>query len=102
MGHPDLRVGHRIFATLGHPRPGYAEVRLSPVEQAGFVAMVPGTFESVPGKWGEQGATLVVLAAARTPPVRAALKAAYEKRVVDNRPAVRRRTRAKPRRRRTT
>jgi hypothetical protein len=78
MDHPDFRVDNKIFATLGYPRPGWAMVKLTPDEREAFVRMEPEMFVPVKGKWGEQGCTNVILAQATQPPVRAALKAAYE------------------------
>jgi YjbR len=78
MNHPDFRIGNKIYATLGYPRAGWAMVKLPPEEQAAFVQMKPGMFVPVKGKWGEQGCTNVILARATMPPVRAALRAAYE------------------------
>jgi hypothetical protein len=79
MDHPDFRVANKIFATLGYPRPGWAMVKLTPDEQAAFVRMEPESFVPVKGKWGEQGCTNVILPQATLPPVRAALKAAYDR-----------------------
>jgi len=81
MNHPDFRVGGRIFATLGYPRAGWAAIALTPEDQAVFVAMTPEAFVPVKGKWGEQGATNIVLRDARVPAVREALEAAYDARV---------------------
>jgi len=81
MNHPDFRVGGRIFATMGYPRAGWAAVALTPEDQAVFVALHPEAFVPVKGKWGEQGATNVVLRAAKVPAVRDALEAAYEARM---------------------
>jgi len=36
MGHPDFRVGGRIFATLGYPRSGWRMVKLTPEQQELF------------------------------------------------------------------
>jgi hypothetical protein len=81
MSHPDFRVGGRIFATLGYPRAGWAAVMLTPEDQAVLVAIKPKAFVPVKGKWGEQGATNIILRYASVPPVRDALEAAYEARV---------------------
>ena len=81
MNHPDFRVGGRIFATMGYPRAGWAAVALTPEDQAAFVAMNPEAFVPVKGKWGEQGATNIVLRYARVPAVRDAIEAAYDTRV---------------------
>ena len=34
MRHPDIRVGGKIFATLGHPDSAWGMVKLSPDQQA--------------------------------------------------------------------
>lgn len=85
MHHPDFRVGGKIFATLGYPGPGWAALMLSREEQQAFVAMQPDMFTPVKGTWGDQGATNLQLRKARAPVVRAALRAAYERRVACNR-----------------
>lgn len=81
MNHPDFRVDGRIFATMGYPRAGWAAVALTPEDQAAFVTLKPEAFVRVKGKWGEQGATNILLRLARIPAVREALQAAYEARV---------------------
>jgi hypothetical protein len=90
MGHPDFRVGGKIFATLGYPKPGWAMVGLTPEDQDVFVKMHSKAFVPVKGKWGEQGATNVVLRHATKGGVSAALTAAYETRLVRNRKVGRR------------
>ena len=80
MGHPDFRVGGRIFATMGYPRPGWAMVALTMEDQAAFVAMKPDAFVPVKGKWGEQGATNIILRHATVGAVRDALASAHETR----------------------
>ena len=80
MNHPDFRVGGRIFATMGYPRTGWAAVVLTPEDQAALVAIKPRAFVPVRGKWGEQGATNIILRYASVPAVRDALEAAYEAR----------------------
>jgi len=81
MSHPDFRVGGKVFATMGYPRAGWAMVKLTPEDQAAFVGMRPNVFVAVKGKWGEKGCTNIILVRATVPPVRAALRAAYD--VVD-------------------
>lgn len=81
MNHPDFRVGGRIFATLGYPRAGWATVALRPEDPAAVVAIQPKAFVPVKGKWGEQGATNIILRYATVPTVRDALEAAHEARV---------------------
>ena len=61
MGHPDFRVGGKIFATL---------------EQELFVQIDPAGFQPVKGGWGRQGATNVQLRSAKKSAVRDALAAA--------------------------
>jgi hypothetical protein len=98
MNHPDFRVHNRIFATLGYPRSGWAMVALTPEDQSAFMAMKPGTFVPVKGKWGEQGATNVRLREATAKAVRAALRAAWENRARPAaRPRARRAQRPRPR-----
>ena len=41
MGHPDFRVGGKIFATLGYPEDGWAMVKSTPEQQEAFVATEP-------------------------------------------------------------
>src|SRR2546426_5700970 len=57
MGHPDFRVGGRIFATLGYPRSGWGMVKLTPEQQELFVRAQPLAFAPVKGAWGRAGAT---------------------------------------------
>jgi hypothetical protein len=81
MNHADFRVGGRIFATIGYPLAGWATVALTPEDQAACLAISPKAFVPVKGKWGEQGATNIILRYASVPAVRDALEAAYEARV---------------------
>lgn len=80
MGHPDFRVGGKIFATLGYPKNGFAMVALTPEQQELFVRTEPETFRPVPGGWGRKGSTHVLLRTARKPAVREALTVAYQNR----------------------
>jgi len=77
MGHADFRVGKRIFATLGHPSPGWAMVKLTPLQQSQFVAAYPAAFAPVGGAWGLRGATRVELRAATPTALRPALFEAW-------------------------
>jgi len=88
-GHPDFRVAGRIFATLGYPRPGFGVVVLSPEDQAFFVQAQREVFAPVAGAWGARGSTTVTLAAANRALVRAALRAAWQRRVGRTAPASR-------------
>jgi len=80
MGHPDFRVGGRIFATLGYPRSGWGMVSLTPEQQELFVRAQPATFAPVKGGWGRSGATNVRLRAAKKAAVREVLSIAWRNR----------------------
>ena len=80
MGHPDFRVGGKVFTTLGFPGPGWAMVKLTPDEQQLFVRTQPGAFAPVKGAWGAAGSTAVRLAAAQAGAVREALLMAWRNR----------------------
>lgn len=80
MGHPDFRVGGKIFATLGYPRPGFGMVALTPEQQELFVRTEPKTFKPVPGGWGRAGSTHVLLRTAKKSAVQEALKVAWSNR----------------------
>lgn len=77
MTHPDFRVRKKIFATLGYPDRTKGMVKLTPEQQAEFVAADPSTFVPVPGGWGKKGCTHVVLAKATATKLRPALIAAW-------------------------
>jgi hypothetical protein len=104
MGHPDFRVNNRIFASL-RADGTLAMVKLSPEQQAVFLADHPAMFTPSPGAWGRQGCTDVVLAKATSRPVRAAMllawQAALEKprprALARSKPGARSASRAKPR-----
>ena len=63
MGHPDFRVGGKIFATLGAPDPDHGMVALLPEQQELAMAAEPEAFRPASGAWGRGGSTLVRLAA---------------------------------------
>jgi hypothetical protein len=77
MGHPDFRVGGKIFATLGYPSADWAMVKLTPEQQEAFCAAEPKAFSPVKGGWGRRGATSVSLRDARAKSLRVALMAAW-------------------------
>jgi hypothetical protein len=79
-GHPDFRVGGKIFATLGYPDSSSGVVMLDPGEQALYVKLDGATFTPAAGAWGRQGSTLVRLAEAKSALVRSALEAAWSRR----------------------
>jgi hypothetical protein len=80
QGHADFRVGGKIFATLGYPDSSCAVVMLSSGDQKFYVRELAGVFTPAKGAWGEQGSTVIKLAAARMPQVREALQIAWSRR----------------------
>ena len=78
MGHPDFRVGGKIFATLGSG-PDWGVALLSPEAQAMFTEAEPKVFEPVPGGWGRRGSTRIRLAAVDPLTLRSVLLAAWRK-----------------------
>jgi hypothetical protein len=85
MGAADFRVGGRIFATLASEKQGYGNLMLTPEVQAQFVAEAPEIFLPIPGGWGRNGATHLVLAAANADLALGALRTAWNLRVEKNR-----------------
>lgn len=76
MGHPDFRVGGKIFATLNaNETKGMA--KLTPEQQVLFVRTEPNVYQPVNGAWGRRGCTYIHLEAATEPSVRQALIAAW-------------------------
>ena len=61
QGHPDFRVGGRVFATLGYPDKKHGMVVLTPDQQRSWVREHSTAFAPVKGAWGEQGCTTVRL-----------------------------------------
>ena len=78
MNHPDFRVRKKIFATLAYPDVSCGMVVLTPIDQDLFVQADPKAFMPVPGAWGRQGSTRVLLAAVRVPLLKKALAAAWQ------------------------
>jgi hypothetical protein len=79
MGHPDFRVGGKVFATLAYPGPDWGMVRLMSEQQSDFMALSPA-FEPVAGAWGRSGSTLVKLAEVDPELLETALRAAWRER----------------------
>jgi hypothetical protein len=77
MGHPDFRVGGKIFATLGAPDEAWGMVKLTPAQQKQFVREEPEIFKPVKGGWGRRGATNVCLQTAKKRPLLEALMVAW-------------------------
>jgi hypothetical protein len=61
MGHPDFRVGGKIFATLHAPEKGTGAVMLFPEQQELAMAAEPAAFSPAAGAWGRGGSTIVSL-----------------------------------------
>ena len=80
VGHPDFRVGGRIFATLGYPHAGCGVVMLAPEEQEKLVQAHPSVFVPANGTWGRRGSTVVTLAAADAGMLRKVIRLAWRKR----------------------
>ena len=80
MGHPDFRVGGKIFATLGSPDAGHGMVALLPEHQELAMAAEPDAFSPAAGAWGRGGSTLVELDRVSDEWLERALRWAWEKR----------------------
>ena len=76
MGHPDFRIGGKIFATVG-AKEGWGMAKLTPEQQETFLRSYPAVFEPASGAWGRGGATMIRLAEADELTVRQALIAAW-------------------------
>ena len=74
MGHPDFRVGGKIFMTLW-PAERRVVVKLAPADQQALVQMDPDAFSV--GGWGQQGWTSVQLARVNAAQLRALADAAW-------------------------
>src|ERR1700733_5862271 len=77
MGHPDFRVGGKIFATLAYPEKTMGMVKLTPEQQRIYVQAHPNVFAPAQGAWGLGGSTLVRLKDADPEIVREAMRAAW-------------------------
>ena len=84
MGHPDFRVGGRIFATLWPGRHGV--VLLTPEEQAVLCAAEPAVFTPASGGWGRRGSTQVAFSAADAATIESALTMAWRRVSAKGRP----------------
>jgi len=80
MGHPDFRVGGRIFATLGAPDAEWGAVMLLPEQQELAIDAEPEAFKPAAGAWGRGGSTLVKLDAVPDEWLERALEWAWRKR----------------------
>ncbi len=61
-GHPDFRVGNKVFASLGVPDASWGMVKLTPEQQGVLVEAEPKVFNPAAGTWGRRGYTHVRLA----------------------------------------
>ena len=77
QGHPDFRVGGKVFATLGYPDQQWAMVKLKPNQQAKRFEAEPEIFVPAKGAWGRRGSTTVCLKLAKKSKVQAALADAW-------------------------
>src|ERR1700722_17960648 len=84
MGAADFRVAGRIFATLASQDQGYGNLKLTPEQQAEFVAELPEIFLPVHGGWGRGGMTHIRLAKTNGDVLTGALRAAWALRVEGN------------------
>jgi hypothetical protein len=80
QGHPDFRVGGKIFCTLAYEKDGYGVLRLTSEQQTGMVEDAPEVFSPVPGGWGRMGMTRVRLEAVSADVLEAAMKMAWKRR----------------------
>jgi hypothetical protein len=76
QGHPDFRVGGRVFASLG-PDGTWGMLKPTCEQQVQLVGAEPEVFEPFAGAWGARGATRVAFARARKATVEDALAAAW-------------------------
>ena len=79
-GHPDFRVGGKIFATLGYPDARSGALMLTPQDQDFLLRDYPRAFIPAVGAWGRAGSTMVLLRAAPRKAVAIALESAWKRR----------------------
>jgi hypothetical protein len=84
FGNADFRVGGRIFATLSLEREGCGVLLITPEQQAGMVEDAPEIFSPVPGGWGRNGSTRVLLSKVAEDVLEEALRTAWRNRVAKN------------------
>lgn len=80
MGHPDFRVGGKIFATLAYPDDRWGVAVLHPEQQDLAIEAEPTAFKPANGKWGTSGSTVIELAKVSDEWLERALRWAWEKR----------------------
>lgn len=79
LGNDEFRVLSRVFATLGSPHVTEAIIKLTPADQARFMALAPTAFSPAAGGAGGRGATRVRLLMAEAAHVKDALAGACRK-----------------------
>ena len=79
MGHPDFRVGGKIFASLGYPDNDYGVLMLPPSQQQQLIGGSSQAFSPAKGAWGRRGNTQVLLSAVDAAALRNAMEAAWRK-----------------------
>jgi len=80
MGHPDFRVGGKIFAALGYPDAQHGTLMLSPLDQDLLLQRHAKAFKPAAGAWGKAGSTTVILKLAPKRVVALALESAWSRR----------------------
>ena len=94
QGTADFRVGKRIYATLGYPDDAWGMVKLTSEQQSMLVEAEPEIFRPVPGGWGKQGYTNMLLAKADASTLKSALTMAWKN--VAPKPTAKRRATKQP------
>ena len=79
VGHPDFRVGGKIFATLGYPNDEFGVAMLSPEQQEEFVRKDSDSFAPANGAWGKRGSTVIQLETVEADTMRSAVTLAWLK-----------------------
>src|SRR6478672_11915442 len=77
VGHPDFRVGGKIFATLGYPNDEFGVAMLSSEQQEEFVRKDPKSFAPATGAWGKRGSTVIQLDTVDADMMRSAITTAW-------------------------
>ncbi len=77
-GHPDFRVGGKVFASLGSPDADWGMVKLTPEQQQMYCSTNVDCFQPCQGAWGRRGYTNVRLSTTSLTVARAALLLAVE------------------------
>jgi hypothetical protein len=79
MGHPDFRVGGKIFATLW-PSKGIGVAMLTPEQQEIMLGAQPDAFSPAAGAWGRRGSTVIALDQVEEDDLATALRMAWRNR----------------------